>query len=101
MQQGALRARADLTFSAAVYRPEHAGHNNVNDVARLANYLGNGPARGLDDQVGLDGPPEALRGRGSGPTNWPACLREWFRPLADFYRRSHEAGRVVVIESVY
>ena len=35
----AHRGSRDLTFGAAVYRPEHAGYNNVADVARLADYL--------------------------------------------------------------
>ena len=35
----AHRGSRDLTFGAAVYRPEHAGYNNAADVARLADYL--------------------------------------------------------------
>src|SRR5581483_5848542 len=39
IQQAHLGSR-DLTFGAAVYRPEFAGYNNAADVRRLADYLG-------------------------------------------------------------
>ncbi len=53
--QQAHRGTRDLTFGAAVYRPEHAGYNNVEDVARLADYLAAvQPANWTpDDLVGL------------------------------------------------
>src|SRR5262249_3505345 len=35
----AHRGSRDLTFGAAIYRPDNAGYNNPADVARLAEYL--------------------------------------------------------------
>ena len=37
--QQAHRGTRDLMFGSAVYRPEHAGYNNVDDVSRIADYL--------------------------------------------------------------
>ncbi len=96
--QQAHRGARDLTFGAAVYRPEHAGYNNVNDVARLANYLGTVRPEAWTI-AGLDGLPGAPAEEDR--ADELALSREWFPPLADFYRRSHEAGRVVVVDSVY
>src|SRR5262249_31126248 len=38
IQQAHIGSR-DLTFGAAVYRPEFAGYNNADDVRRLVEYL--------------------------------------------------------------
>ena len=85
----------DLTFGAAVYRPEHAGYNNAADVARLADYLAavRSEAWTADDLVSL--PDEEEREEGL------AFAREWFPALADLFRRAQERGWVVVHESIY
>jgi hypothetical protein len=86
----------DLTFGAAVYRPEHAGYNNSADVARLADYLDSvrpetWTAADLADLI-ADGEDRA---------DELAFTREWFPALVDLYRRAHDNAQVVVIESIY
>jgi hypothetical protein len=84
----------DLTFGAAVYRPEHAGYNDRTDVARIADYL-----------IAVH------------PEQWTAAnligmnvedaddeiefAREWFPVLADLFRRVRDGGRVLVHERMY
>jgi hypothetical protein len=96
--QQAHRGSHDLTFGTAVYRPEHAGHSNAADVARLADYLGSvqperwtvaaleGLAGDLDDEERA----EELE-----------FAREWFPSLRDLYCRAREHGQVLVIEDIY
>ena len=72
----------DLTFGAAVYRPEHAGYNNAADVARLADYLtAVRPAEWTaDDLMGLPGAEdeaereEELAFGASGSRRWRTCF---------------------------
>jgi hypothetical protein len=96
--QQAHRGTRDLTFGAAVYRPEHAGYNNASDVGRLADYLAAvrpeewTPA----DLIGLRGAEgEAER------EEELAFARDWFPALADLFRRTQERGAVLVHESIY
>jgi hypothetical protein len=96
--QQAHRGSCDLTFGAAIYRPEHAGFHSVADVARLADYLA---AVRPDDWttahlVNLPGAPEE-----EDRAEELALARQWFPHLVDFYQRSRHAGHVVVIESIY
>ena len=96
--QQAHRGTRDLTFGGAVYRPEHAGYNNVGDVSRLAEYLsGLQPdAWRADDLIGLpDAETEEEREQELG------FAREWFPALVDLFRRARERGWVVVHESIY
>jgi hypothetical protein len=96
--QQALRGGRDLTFGAAVYRPDHAGFNDAADVARLADYLAAvRPERWTTDDLRLlhevsddDERADEL-----------AFVREWFPVLVDFYRRTQAQKRVLVIESIY
>jgi hypothetical protein len=96
--QQALRGSRDLTIGAAVYRPEQAGYNDVEDVARLAAYLaGVRPEdwtiehlRDLPDLSDDDECADEL-----------AFVREWFPVLVDLYRRTQVQNRVLVIESFY
>jgi|SRR5665213_2653744 len=96
--QQAHQGTRDLTFGAAVYRPEHAGYNNVEDVARLADYLAAvrpdhwTPA----DLVGLSGAEDEAEREEE-----LAFAREWFPALADLFRRTRERGAVLVHESIY
>jgi hypothetical protein len=90
--QQAHRGTRDLTFGAAVYRPEHAGYNNAADVARLADYL----AAVRPDQwtpadlAGLPDAEEELE-----------YTREWFPALAEMFQRARERGCVLVHESIF
>ena len=87
----------DLTFGAAVYRPEHAGYNNAADVARLADYLsGIDPARWAVADLGVrEGEDE------EDLADELDFAREWFPVLAALYRSCRELGRVIVHESIY
>ncbi len=87
----------DLTFGAAVYRPEQAGYNNAADVARLADYLtGIDPARWTVEELGVrDGEDADDR------ADELDFAREWFPVLAALYRDCREQGRVIVHESIY
>jgi hypothetical protein len=88
----------DLTFGAAVYRPDHAGYNNAADVARLADYLAAvRPEEWTPADLG------GLRDAGDDEERADelAFAREWFPVLRDLYRRSCDAGRVLVLEEVY
>lgn len=94
----ALHGSRDLTFGAAVYRPEQAGYNDTADVARLADYLAAvrperwtiEDLRDLRDATDEDDRADEL-----------AFVREWFPVLVELYRRTQERGRVLVIESIY
>jgi hypothetical protein len=97
IQQAHLGSR-DLTFGAAVYRPAHAGYNNVADVTRLADYLGsvrpeNWTVADLAD----------LREAGDEEEHADelAFTREWFPALVDLYARARVNELVVVQESIY
>jgi hypothetical protein len=96
--QQVLRGSRDLTFGSAVYRPEHTGHNDVEDVARLTDYLTSvrpeqwtvEDLRPLRDVENDDERADEL-----------AFVREWFPVLVELYQRLQARGRVVVIESIY
>jgi hypothetical protein len=93
----ALDGSRDLTFGAAVYRPEHAGYNAADDVARLAAYLATvrtelwtaASLAGLPDLPAEDRDDEL------------AFAREWFPALAELYRRAADQTRVIVHESIF
>jgi hypothetical protein len=97
MEQVFLGSR-DLTFGAAVYRPQQAGYNDRDDVARLADYLASlQPERwtvaDLHDLPGLENAEERA--------DELAFVREWFPMLVDMYQRAHAQRHVLVIESIY
>ena len=96
--QQVLRGSRDVTFGAAVYRPEQAGYNDADDVSRLAAYLAAleperwtvddlRPLRDVEDE---DERADEL-----------AFVREWFPVLVELYQRSRAANRVLVIENIY
>ena len=94
----AHRGSRDLTFGAAVYRPEHAGCNNAADVARLADYLAAvRPERWAP--ADLAGLPAA--GTEEERAEELAFAREWFPSLADLFRRGRERGCVLVHEHIF
>jgi hypothetical protein len=88
----------DLTFGAAVYRPDHAGYNNARDVARLADYLDAvrpeswtaADLEGLRDAADAEERADEL-----------AFAREWFPVLRDLYRGARGRGQALVQESIY
>jgi hypothetical protein len=93
----ALAGSRDLTFGAALYRPEHAGYNNAGDVARLADYLASvRPDSWSSDQLaevpGLDEEDRA---------DELAFAREWFAVLRSLYASAAEAGQVLVLERIF
>jgi hypothetical protein len=96
--QQAHRGSRDLTFGAAVYRPDHAGLNDAADVARLADYLA-----AVRPETWTVADLAMLRGveDDEGRADELAFAREWFPALADLYRRVRERRCVVVIERVW
>jgi hypothetical protein len=96
--QQVLRGSRDVTFGAAVYRPEQAGYNDLDDVTRLAGYLAAvQPERWTVDDLRLLRDVEDEDER----ADELAFVREWFPVLVELYRRCQAAGRVLVIESIY
>jgi hypothetical protein len=93
----ALAGSRDLTFGLAVYRPEHAGHNDPADVARLAAYL-EGVHPELWTPDGLAGLPDLLTEEDRAEEL--EFVREWFPALVGLYQRCHDAGRVLVVEQI-
>ena len=78
--------------------PDHAGYNNLADVARLADYLGsiqpeNWTVADLADLREVAN--EAER------ADELAFAQEWFPALVELYRRAHLNGQAVVYESIY
>jgi hypothetical protein len=89
IQQAILGSR-DLHFGAG-YRPNHAGWNDLDDVARLRSWLDSiQPEKWTS--AGLNHVPEAER------DDELAFLREWFPSLRDIYRHCAEANWVLVSE---
>ncbi len=90
----AHRGSRDLTFGAAVYRPQQAGYNNTADVARLADYLGAVRPELWTPEALADSPDDEAEEE-------LAFAREWFPALADLFRRARERGCVLVHESIF
>jgi hypothetical protein len=85
----------DLVFGGGYYRPDAAGWNDTDDVARLADYLTTiDPDRWIAaDLAGLrDFADEEER------ADELAFAREVFPSLRDLYRGAREAGQVIVCE---
>jgi hypothetical protein len=85
----------DLVFGGGYYRPEQAGYNGPEDVARLADYLASvEPATWkpadlvpLVDLVNDEDRAEELE-----------YARDWFPALREFYQKAHAGDQVVVCE---
>jgi hypothetical protein len=96
--QQILRGSRDVTFGAAVYRPEQAGYNDAGDVARLAAYLATvrpekwtiEQLQNLPDVTDDDERADELD-----------FVREWFPVLVELYQRTQARRRVLVIENIY
>ena len=83
IQQAHFGAR-DLTFGAAIYRPEHAGLNDDADVLRLADYLG-----GIDPNLWtIDHLAELRDVENEDRTEELEFAREWFPALVEMYWRA-------------
>jgi hypothetical protein len=94
----AHRGSRDLTFGAAVYRPEHAGYNNATDIARLTEYLGavRPETWTPQDLYGLPGADDE-----EARAEELALARDAFTALRDLYRSARDGGRVLVLESLW
>ncbi len=94
----ALRGSRDLTFGPAIYRPDQAGYNDSDDVARLAAYLTSvQPQRWTVEDLRQLNDLEDDEER----SDELEFVREWFPALVDLYQRTHEKQRVLIIENVY
>jgi hypothetical protein len=93
----AHRGSRDLLLGGAFYRPDHAGLNDPDDVARLMEYLaGIDPAAWSPEALaGLEGMDD-LGERGEEL----AYLRQCFAALRDLYGRALAGRHVVVCETL-
>lgn len=87
----------DLAFGGRYYRPDHAGFNGIDDVARLAAYL-----HGVDpnswDAAALAPLPELPDADERGEEL--EFVREWFPAVATFYRRAAEQRQLIICEEL-
>lgn len=96
--QQALRGSRDVTFGSAVYRPDQAGYNDLDDVSRLAAYLAAiQPQRWTVDDL------RSLRNveDDDDRADELAFVREWFPALVELYQRCQANNRVLIIENIY
>lgn len=96
--QQTLRGSRDVTFGTVVYRPDQAGYNDPDDVARLADYLAAvQPERWKVDDLRLlrDLTDDEER------ADELAFAREWFPTLVELYQRARREKRVLIIEEIY
>lgn len=95
--QQAHQGSRDLVFGGKLYRPEHAGWNDLPDVARLAEYLETvecarwtvadlEPLRDVTDEADRADELE--------------YVREWFPALQNLYRSAQGRGYVVLCEQI-
>jgi hypothetical protein len=92
----ALHGSRDVAFGPVLYRPQYAGYNDADDVLRLADYLASirteeWTTTNLPALAGLVNEERA---------DEIAFADEWLAVLAGLYRRSAEAGRVIVLENI-
>lgn len=84
----------DLRFGAGFYRPDHAGWNDADDIARLVAYLetidpstwtpsGLGALKGLDDTERAE---------------VVADLQAWWPDFVALYRSARDQGQIIVCE---
>jgi hypothetical protein len=81
-----------VQFGARAYRPEQAGLNNVEDVARLAEYLSKTDAARWSVAD--------LSGEEDSRLEDLEDARAWFPALRDMYLRARDGGAVVVCEEL-
>jgi hypothetical protein len=87
----------DLIFGSGYYRPEQAGWNDLDDVARLTDYLGAVDPTGWTT-AGLGGLPglEEEEDR----AEELEFVREWLPALKALYRQARERQQVIVCETI-
>lgn len=85
----------DLVFGGGFYRPEHAGYNDTDDVARLATYLA-----GIDPRrwnpADLHPMPDLTQDEDRAEEL--EYTREWLPALRDLYQGAHAKSQLVVCE---
>lgn len=94
----ALWGSRDVTFGSAIYRPDQAGYNGPDDVARLADYLAAvGPQQWTVDDL------RPLRNLADDEERADelAFVREWFPVLVELYQRARVGKRILIIENIY
>jgi hypothetical protein len=85
----------DLRFGGAFYRPEHAGYNDTDDVARLRGYLQKiDPAAWNETML----EPMAELATAEERAEELAFVRDWWNPLVGVYRDALGRKYVVVCE---
>jgi hypothetical protein len=96
IHQGLFGTR-ELRFGPVVYRPDSAGLNDPDDVARLAAYLAavRPETWSAADLAALPDLDETDRG------DELQLAREWFGALVDLYTRSADCSRSIVLEQIY
>jgi hypothetical protein len=87
----------DLVFGSGYYRPEQAGWNDQDDIARLADYLGAVDPSGwttadLADLPGLEDEEERAEEL--------EFVREWLPVLQTLYRHGRERQQVIICETI-
>jgi hypothetical protein len=95
--QQAHHGSRDLVFGGGYYRPEHAGWNDRDDLARLADYLGQiDPAQwtvaDLATLRGIEGAEDRA--------DELEFAREWFPELAALYKQARDRHQVLVCENI-
>jgi hypothetical protein len=93
-----LRGSQDVKFGMAIYRPDQAGYNDPDDVARLAGYLSTvQPQQWTVDNL------QSLRNLADDEDRADelAFVREWFPTLVELYQRAQLEKRILIIESIY
>jgi hypothetical protein len=95
--QQVLRGSRDVTFGSAIYRPEHAGFNDADDMARLAAYL----AAVRPEEWTIEHLQDLRDLAEDERADELAFVQEWFPVLVELYQRTQARRRVLVIENIY
>jgi hypothetical protein len=91
--QQAIQGSQDLIFGSGYYRPEHAGWNDHNDVARLATWLNSIQPSSWSLELLCEVP-------GAEREEELAYIREWFPELTAAYNRAATTDLIVVCEEI-
>jgi hypothetical protein len=93
----ALFGARDLAFGDKLFRPEHAGYNDTDDVIRLAGYLGS-----IDVAAWSPDRLAALPGllEDADRAEELEDIRQWFPAFAELYHRAAGAGQIIVAENL-
>jgi hypothetical protein len=87
----------DLVLGGRPYRPEHAGWNDVADVARLAQYL-----ETIDPTFWTLADMALLQGMSDDEERAEELelVRDWFPDLQNLYRQAEENRQIIVCEEI-